>query len=318
MPNGFIKSFDGTRIYYSVEGVLDDAPPLLFCYGLVCSKLHWSYQMEFFKKKHKVIWLDYRGHHLSELPKNLADLTIQNIVKDIVCLLDELKVPEVVALGHSMGVNVVLEFFNQAPSRIKAMVLANGCARAPLETLLKTNLVQYLLPKFDWLHERYPQVTSGLWKAQGKSPLTSWLVGLLGFNPNLTKSSDIKSYVEMVSKMDFAVVLQILKNYEGFDAFPWLDRINVPTLILSGEKDLVIPKEAQETMHQLIPNSKFELIRNGSHCPQMDIPELVNVLIERFLGQFVFIPQNVKRPDLEPGRTKVAGKNRSSLSTNRD
>ena len=85
--------------------------------------------------------------------------------------------------------------------------------------------------------------------------------------------------------MDLDVTLRLLSDYEHYDALSWLHRVDVPTLIIAGENDKVIPKESQELMHQVIAGSRFALIRNGSHCPQMDIPELVNAVIERFLGR---------------------------------
>lgn len=282
MQNGFFKTFDGTRLFYSVEG---SGPPLLFCYGLVCSKLHWSYQIEYFKKKHTVIWFDYRGHHRSDTPRDLGKLTISNMARDAECLLGELNIEKATLLGHSMGVNIVLDLFRQAPNRVTAMVLANGNARGPLETMFRTNLMHMAFPHIYNVYQKYPKLMNFIWRANGKTKIGPWIVGQLGFNPNLAKEEDIATYVKMVSQMDMIITLQLLKDYETYDATPWLHQINVPTLVIAGENDMIIPREAQEIMHQLIPSSKYELIRHGSHCPQMDIPELVNIMIERFLRE---------------------------------
>jgi hypothetical protein len=84
-------------------------------------------------------------------------------------------------------------------------------------------------------------------------------------------------------------------------------------MIVAGERDYIIPREAQEIMHQLIPGSKFELIRNGSHCPQMDIPELVNVIIERFLAEQA---RRAERPKLvERPYSSLSGSSTSSPIT---
>src|SRR3712207_5900959 len=96
--NGFFKTFDGTRLFYSVEG---SGPPLVFCYGLVCSKLHWSYQMDYFRKNHTIIWFDYRGHHRSDNPESPDQLTIANIAHDLEFLFKELKLSKATLLGHS-------------------------------------------------------------------------------------------------------------------------------------------------------------------------------------------------------------------------
>ncbi len=281
--HNFFKSFDGTKIFYSKEG---QGPVLLFCYGLVCSKLHWAYQMEYFKQKgYTVVWFDYRGHHNSEIPKDIGKLTLENIAHDAQYLLEELKIENVTVLGHSMGVNVVLELYRRIPEKIQALVLANGSARAPLETMFRSNISQFVFPVLYNFYKKYPNIANLLWSAQGKSKIAPWLVAQLGFNPNLARTEDVEAYIKLVAKLDMIVLLQLLKDYENYDATSWLHEIKVPTLVISGENDFIIPYEAQEVMHQLIPYSKFELIRNGSHCPQMDIPDLVNLIIERFLNE---------------------------------
>src|SRR5271156_931160 len=87
--HGYVKSFDGTRLFYSVEG---EGKPLVFCYGLVCSSLHWTYQIDHFRKNYQTIWFDYRGHQNSEIPKNLGSLTVENLARDLMTILNELQV----------------------------------------------------------------------------------------------------------------------------------------------------------------------------------------------------------------------------------
>ena len=267
--------------------------------------------MEYFKKNFTVIWFDYRGHHLSEMPRKPEQLTIENIAKDAECLLDELKIDKITVLGHSMGVNIVLEIFHRVPERIKSLILANGSARGPLERLLRTNLLQMGFPYLFKAHEKFPNLTNLLWKTQVRSKFAPWIVGILGFNPSLAKVSDIKTYVEMVGNIDMIVTLQLLKDYESYDATAWIDKIDVPTLIIAGEKDLIIPREEQEIMHQLIQDSRYELIRNGSHCPQMDIPELINIMIDRFLKD-VYSSELVSPPNVSHLRNSTRSEVRKS------
>src|SRR3954465_1608696 len=80
VSHGYVKSFDGTKLFYSTEG---KGKPLIFCYGLVCSSLHWTYQIEHFQQNYQAVWFDYRGHQNSEVPKNLKSLTIENISRDL-------------------------------------------------------------------------------------------------------------------------------------------------------------------------------------------------------------------------------------------
>src|SRR5690606_12357945 len=71
IQHGYIKSFDGTRLFYSIEG---QGKPLVFCYGLVCSSLHWTYQIDYFRRNFQTVWFDYRGHQNSDVPKDLNSL----------------------------------------------------------------------------------------------------------------------------------------------------------------------------------------------------------------------------------------------------
>ncbi len=282
VTHGFFKSFDGTKLFYSVEG---KGPPLVFCYGLVCSSLHWTYQIERFRQTHQCIWFDYRGHQNSDTPKDLSSLTLENIARDLKVLLDELGVQKPVFLGHSMGVNVVLEFYRQNPERVAAMVLGNGTARQPLETLFRVNAFQAGFKLLKAAYEKSPAAVKGLWRLAKNNPLARTLVSFGGFNPHLTPQEDIELYVNQVAEMDPAILIHLIGNYDSYDATAWLNSIQVPTFIFGGELDSMVPFELQELMHQLIPGSQLEIIRHGSHCPQMDLPDLVNAKIEKFLGE---------------------------------
>jgi non-heme chloroperoxidase len=280
MKHGFVKSFDGTRIFYCIEG---KGKPLIFCYGLVCSSLHWTYQIDYFKNSYQTVWFDYRGHQNSEIPKDPESLTIENTARDLGVVLDTLKLDDVILLGHSMGVNIVLEFYRQQPDRVAAMVLANGTAQRPLETFFGTNLMQPGFQILRSIYEKAPDLVKSLWKSQKGNPLAKLVVTLGGFNPHLTPQADIALYVDQVADMDPSILLQLIRHYETYDATPWLHTVKAPTLIIAGEHDRLIPLEQQELMHQLIPNSEIEVVRHGSHCPQMDFPDQLNARIEHFI-----------------------------------
>lgn len=282
VSHGYFKSFDGTKIFYSLEG---KGKPLIFCYGLVCSSLHWTYQIDHFRNNYQAVWFDYRGHHNSDTPADMKSITIENIAQDLGLLLDELKIKDAVFLGHSMGVNVVLDFYRQFPDRVAGMVLANGTAKRPLETLFQHNFSQPLFKMLRKAQEFSPRLVDAIWKSSKKNPLTRSIVAMGGFNPHLTPQADIDMYIEQVADMDPRIFIQLIDSYEAFDATPWLHTIKAPTLLIAGADDNITPVEQQELMNQLIPNSRLEIVRHGSHCPQMDLVELVNMKIERFLGE---------------------------------
>ena len=287
--HGYFRSFDGTKLFYSVEG---EGKPLVFCYGLVCSSLHWTYQIEHFRRNYKSIWVDYRGHQNSETPKDLGTLTVGNIARDLGTVLDELKIEDAVFLGHSMGVNVVLEFYRQQPHRVAGMVLANGTPQRPLETLFRTNSLQTGFNLLKKAYERSPKLVSALWRMQKGNPISRMILTLGGFNPYLTAREDIEMYADQVAEMDPGILVYLIQNYDHYDATAWLHTVKAPTLIIAGDQDKIVPKEQQELMHQLIPGSRLEVIKHGSHCPQMDLPDLVNLKIEAFLKELNYYSES--------------------------
>ncbi|MEK7690416.1 MAG: alpha/beta hydrolase [Bdellovibrionota bacterium] len=280
--HGYFRGYDGTKLFYSTEG---KGRPLVFCYGLVCSSLHWTYQIEYFSRQYQTIWFDYRGHQNSDTPKDLKSLTLEGIADDLKILLDELKIPDAVILGHSMGVNVVLEFAHKYPERVAAMILANGTPRRPIETFVSGNIMEPTFKGMRLLHEYAPRVLRKLWSLQPKNPFARVIASMGGFNPHLTPKEDIDFYLSSVAEMDPSIFVHLIENYADYDATPWLHSLKAPTLILGGEIDSLTPVSTQRLMDQVLPNSRLEVIQHGSHCAQMDLPEVFNLKVERFLGE---------------------------------
>ena len=278
---GTVSGFDGTPVFYCEEG---EGPPLVFCYGIACSTLHWTYQIDYFRRNFRCIWFDYRGHQHTPVPAKLDTLTVSASARDLRSVLDHLGVEKADILGHSMGVSVVLEFARCNPERVGRMVLANGTPKRPLDTLLGGN---YLTPAFSLLkkyQETRPDWVKRFWKLQENELAASMMFGLLGFNRNLCDPGDVRTYSRQVLELPPEVLTFMMNDYQDFDATPWLHELPHRTLVLSGEKDLITPPETQDLLHQLLPDSELVRIRHGSHCSTLDLPEYVNLLIEKFLA----------------------------------
>ena len=137
-------------------------------------------------------------------------------------------------------------------------------------------------------HQLSPKLFRKFWQISKFSPLARTMVALGGFNPHLTPIADIELYVKQVAEMDPAIFINLIGNYEEYDSTSWLHTIKAPTLIISGDQDHITPIAESELMHQLISTSTFEVIKHGSHCAQMDLPELVNLKIENWLKDILY------------------------------
>jgi pimeloyl-ACP methyl ester carboxylesterase len=282
---GSVKSFDGHPIFFCEEGVRrSDRPTLVFCYGIACSTLHWTYQIDYFRKNYHCVWWDYRGHRNTRLPDNRSSLSVEASTRDLRAVLNFLEVEKPILLGHSMGVSVVLQYTKDYAQDVQSIVLANGTAKRPLETLLGGNFLMPAFQTLSTLEKEHSAIVEKIWKLQAKVTVIGDTLGRLGFNPALAHPEDIKTYARQIAELHPSVLTRMMDDYQHFDASPWLHEIRVPTLILSGERDLITPPHTQHFLHQLIPHSQLVTIEHGSHCSTLDLPQTVSLMIERFVG----------------------------------
>lgn len=280
---GYYTSFDGTKIYYEVRG---SGRPIVLCYGLACLINHWTHQIKEFSQDYMTIVFDYRGHHASDTPVNRDNLTIDAIARDIAGLCAHLGVSKASFWGHSLGVQYLLRLVDMNPELVANMVFINGFASNPIKGMFGVDAMPLAFAAFKDGYKAFPTTISSVWRAAVTNPIAIPLSALAGgFNTSLTKLKDIEVYARGVASMDLDVFIQLFDQMMNYDATPVLDRIKCPVLIISGTKDGVTPVSYQEKMHQKIRGSQFLSVPYGSHCTQLDLPDFVNLRIEKFLDE---------------------------------
>lgn len=283
---GTFESFDGTPIYYEVRGT---GRPIFLCYGLACLMNHWTHQVKYFSERYQTVLLDYRGHHRSPAPENRENLNLDALCRDIKGLADHLEIRNASFWGHSLGVQILLRLYDMHPELVHNLVFINGFASNPISGMFGTDTVA---TGFQLVKEGYkilPGTFSYLWKWGVENPLSIPLSALAGgFNLSLTSLKDIEVYARGVAAIDLNVFIALFEQMMKYDATPVLDRIKAPTLIISGNKDGVTPPSHQEVMHKRIKGSQLLKVPYGSHCTQLDLPDYVNLRIERFLGELAY------------------------------
>jgi hypothetical protein len=108
--------------------------------------------------------------------------------------------------------------------------------------------------------------------------------------------------------MDLGIFISLFDQMIKYDGMPALDRIAAPTLIVSGDQDGVTPASYQEKMHEKIKGSQLCRVPYGSHCTQLDLPDYVNLRIEKFLGETGCLPRRRGRAAKARASQKPAAK----------
>lgn len=277
----YFKSFDDTRIYYEVHG---KGRPLIFIYGIGCLINHWQHQIKYFSQQNQVIVLDYRAHHKSALPVDRQNLSIDALARDLHSLVEHLELSTATFCGHSFGVQVLLRAYDITPDYFKNLIFINGFATNPIAGMFGNSIATNVFLKLKQAFDLAPETLTYLWQKSLANPISVQLAALLGgFNLNLTHLKDIEIYLKGVASMDLAAFITLFESMMNYDGRPVFDRIDVPTLIISGKNDTVTPLKHQEDMYTRIKKSQFLVVPYGSHCTQLDMPDFVNLRIEKFL-----------------------------------
>ena len=283
MSNGFFRTHDGLKLYYERHG---QGPALVCCNGIGVSTFFWRYIRDYFQDRCSVVLWDYRGHNRSESPTDLTALTMSDNVKDLLALLDHLDLPQAVLLGHSMGVQVILECSRQAPDRCRALVPMLGTYGTPMKTFFGNDLIERFFPVLFPLGSRVdsrpllrPLMNTTLLYHGAR--LTSMI------NPQYCPREDMEPYFDHLRRMDPRIFLHMAKFMNSHTSFSHLSQITQPTLIVAAEKDYFTPLYLSRKMHKLIRGSELLVIRKGSHAALVEHPELINLRLDKFLREKV-------------------------------
>src|SRR4051794_29740452 len=110
-------TFDDLELFYTDEG---EGPPVLFVHGWSCDSHDWTWQLEAFTARHRVIAADNRGHGRSSVPK--YGYRPRTFAADLARLVEHLDAGPVVAVGHSLGGVIVSALAVEHPDLVRAVV----------------------------------------------------------------------------------------------------------------------------------------------------------------------------------------------------
>lgn len=275
-----LTAADGTQIWYGTSG---SGPAVVLCDGLACDGFIWPYVIDRLVDHYTIVRWHYRGHGCSEDPSDLTTMTIEQIADDLGLVLDALDVDSAVLAGHSMGVQIILEFYARQSERVDGLIPICGSYKRPLDTLYNTDLLAKYLPHLETLVEAAPEAVQSFWETFIPSKVSYLIATTAAVNTRLARGSDFVPYLEHVAQMDLRVFLHLLKSAAEHSAQDVLPRVEAPTLIIAGEQDELTPLHRSEEMDERLPDSELIVLPGGTHVGPIELPDLVGEAIESFL-----------------------------------
>jgi pimeloyl-ACP methyl ester carboxylesterase len=280
---GFVTSYDGTKIWYKSMG---KGTPIIFCNGLGCSTFYWKHIQSYFKKEHQVIIFDWRGHGKSNEPANDKNIHLQALREDLFAVFKALKIKKAILAGHSMGTQVLYEFYAKYPKKVSALIPICGSFGKPIDTFYNIPTLKYAFAAIYFFNHTFPGTANKISSLIAKNPFWFQVGSLLQMmNPGLADKKVLKEYIEHITSVDPILFAKMIKSMQKTTAESQLKNIKVPSLIIAGDHDKFTPLWLSKKTHHLIPKSEILIVRKASHVALIEQPALINLRIEKFLHE---------------------------------
>ncbi|HEX8250143.1 MAG TPA: alpha/beta hydrolase [Pyrinomonadaceae bacterium] len=256
------------EIYYESHGA---GEPLVLIPGFAAGAWTWFEQVEDLSKTFQVITFDPRGVSRSPLNGNLTEtVSLQTIAADIAGLLDFLQIEKASVLGVSFGGFVAQEFALGFPERLKKLILACTSFGGKNHVAPDLEILAAFVAADDL--NKQERVRRFMTPA---------------FTPEFAAArADV---IEKVCRLRTENVVpekvysQQMTAAVTFDAERRVSQIRAETLVLTGDRDIVVPPQNSLNLAEAIPNSTLKIIENGSHMFFIENSKEFNRIITDFL-----------------------------------
>lgn len=246
----------GVRLAYADEGAGD--PPLVLIHGWSCDRRFLAPQAEHFRRQHRVVSPDLRGHGESDAP--VQPYTIEGFTDDVVWLMARLGVGRAVLVGHSMGGVVALDLAARRPDLVAGLVLLD----APVAPIPR-------------VHDRVGPYLATLDGPECRDVARAF-VGRLLMLP--TDSPERRDWIlDEMARTPEHVLPSALKALYAYPTETALRRCRAPILLIWASRIL----SDLRVLRDLSPRLTTGQTVGAGHFHQLEVPEQVNAMIERWL-----------------------------------
>ncbi|MGA8491361.1 MAG: alpha/beta fold hydrolase [Terriglobales bacterium] len=254
---------DDAEIFYEVLG---SGPPVVLLHPFPANHDVWKPAAQALITRYRLILPDLRGHGESGVGDGPA--TMEKHAADLARVLDHEEVRRATIVGVSIGGYVLFEFWRKYRERVNGLVLCNTKAQAdtPEARSVRLQAATYVMERGTELFFQ-----SMIPKLLGKTTRTA--------RPDLVEGA--LRMMRTMSPEDVAMVQRGMAVRQ--DSVETLKTINVPTLLVTGDEDVVTGLAEAELMRQNLSGSQIKVIAKAGHYSPWEQPEEVGKLLRQFL-----------------------------------
>lgn len=285
-----VESFDGTRLHAELYGP-DGESACVFLHGFTLTRDAWHYQLRDLDDR-RLIAFDARGHGGSgpaRGPRGHTVYTASTLARDVHAVLDQTGTRSAVLVGHSMGGMTILQFAEDFPEelgrRVKGIVLLNTTFTSQLgawrEDRPRYEAVRKTLGGLlEWFAADPRRVNYARMRA---NDLTMFLTRIgFGSHPS---ASHVAWTRRMIDSTQSDTLAAAMVGLESYDTLRVLEKIDVPALIVGGEKDLISPAWLSREMAERIAGARLVILPGAGHMGMLERHAELSQRMESFLSE---------------------------------
>jgi pimeloyl-ACP methyl ester carboxylesterase len=259
----------------------------IFSDGILCDGFIWKYLWNELAPVLPLVHWHYRGHGRSAEPADPERVDIAAHADDLDCVRRHVGDPPCVLFGHSMGCQVALEEYRRRPQGIRGLVLLCGSFGNVTSTFHGIPVLELVLPKLLDLAQKVPDFVRAVWSRLPPQLGLKLALRAGEIDPEHVHAEDMLPYLSHMTHVDFPMFLRMLRAAGEHTAGDILTHIEVPVLVVAGERDSFTPAFLATAMAEAIPRCELLMVPGGTHVTPIEQPELVNARIETFLREKV-------------------------------
>jgi len=266
---------DGRSVNYVDIGDQGDDRPMVFIHGLSGQWQNWLENIPRFAESRRVVALDLPGFGLSEEPQAWISIELYGRVAAEVC--ERLDLAPAVVVGNSMGGFVAAELAIARPELVERLMLLSSAGVSQMDAakspVLAAGKVAGLLATSNVAQMRM---------TARRPTLRHWVMSLVCRHPSRIKADVMfEGLMKGANKPGFEAALRACLDYDFRERVP---EIGCPTLVVWGEKDMIIPVRDADKFVSLIPGARKLIFDDTGHVPMLERPQSFNDCLEEFLG----------------------------------
>ena len=261
-------TIDSIQVVYFDKG---QGEPILFLHGVGSDLSQWDRNYPDLAKKYRVLGIDLPGFGKSDKPR--IEYTLDFYCAVIETLLTRQNIKKVTLVGHSFGGHLAVYFSLHRAEKVNNLIIVDGAGIQEFTPGQK----QFILTQYDIRKLSNPnphELRFGLqmgfvkWEDRYEKTVQERIA--------LSKTPEYKDYAFAVNK---CVMAMLDKNVKGE-----LPSLKIPTLIVWGAKDALVPPSVAQEAHELIEESELAIIPECGHFPMIEKSGEFNRIIDMFLG----------------------------------